>query len=364
MIFNFSCGRNYLEVGSLFSLVADTMQYHKYPISLWHRLKAGAHAFLTNPHTEKPISIIVDDYLALKSNRNTRRAYRIDLRQFLSFLNVSDQTLGSLVSRTKPKLQSEIQQFLNDKVKRDLLDEYVINGWTLNRKLFTVIGFFRYLQDTYDFPFNPAINLPPFPVPKESNSPKLTESEIRYLMSVLKQRKDESVASLRNYLIILGLFHFALRRRELAKLQWQEIQKAPVPHFRLRQKGNTFKYLPIPDEYMALLEAYKKQNPSKSPFIFRPVKNNVSKSLDSPISTEGIRHVVSKVAEEFFPDRGIVPHSFRATFICLARQYKIDDKSILNTTGQSSSRILNFYDTREKLITNAVLFFGVWIGQY
>ena len=41
------------------------------------------------------------------------------------------------------------------------------------------------------------------------------------------------------------------------------------------------------------------------------------------------------IGDEFVPDRGFIPHSFRATFICLARANKVDDMSILNTTGQS-----------------------------
>ena len=319
---------------------------------------------MTDPHVEESIAKIAMDFVSLKSNLNTRRAYQNDLRQFFEYLEIKGDRFSALHNYTKPQLQNAIHQFLASMVKRDILGEYVINGWTLNRKLYTIAGFFRYLQNTYDFPFNPCLHIPAYDVPNQSNSPVLTEKEIWRVMGTLKRRQHESKAGLRNYLIILGLFHFALRRKELANMQWKHIQVAPIPHFRIRQKGNTFKYLPIPDEYMALLKAYRKQCPSKSPFIFRPIKNNVTNTLDKPITPEAIRKIVKKIGNEFVPDRGIVPHSFRATFICLARDNDLDDKTILNTTGQADSRILNFYDVRSKLIANAVLFFGVWIGQY
>jgi len=183
-------------------------------------------------------------------------------------------------------------------------------------------------------------------------------------MSTLKRRQTTSRAGLRNYLIIFGLFHFALGCKDLPTLQWRHIHLAPMPHFKLRQKGIKFKYLPIPGEYMNLLNSYRHQRPSRSPFIFRPIKNNVTKTLDKPITPEAIRMIVKKIGDEFVPGRGLVPHSFRATFICLARANKVDDMSILNTTGQSDSRMLNYYDTRSKLIANAVVFFGEWIDQY
>ena len=319
---------------------------------------------MTDPHIAESLAKISSDFVALKSNLNTRRAYKNDLHQFLHFLGADGKTLGELVSRTKSQLQSEIHRFLSEHVKRDILGEYVVNGWTVNRKLYTIAGFFRYLRNTYDFPFDPVVNLPPYPVPNQSNAPALTKDEIWHIMGALKHRQHQSKAGLRNYLIILGLFHFALRRKELANLQWSHIHTAPLPHFRLRQKGNKFKYLPIPAEYMALLQTYRASVASSSPFIFRPVKNNVTNTLEKPMTPEAIRNLVKKIGDEFVPDRNLVPHSFRATFICLARNNKLDDKTILNTTGQSDSRMLDYYDTRNKLIANAVLFFGDWIGLY
>lgn len=340
------------------------MQYRNYPLSVFHRFLAGWRAFVTDPHIEVPLDRIAEDFVALKSNLNTRKAYRNDLRQFFEYLNVEGRQLALFHNYTKPELQKAVHSFLDDMVKRDILGEYVVNGWTLNRKLYTVAGFFRYLRHTYDFPFNPALHIPPYDVPDQSNSPLLTQDEIWNIMGAMKRRTHLSKAGLRNYLIILRLFHFALRRRELANLQWDHIHQAPIPHFRLRQKGNKFKYLPIPDEYMELLKASQEYYPSKSPFIFRPIKNNITKTLDKPITPEAIRKLVKRVGDEFVPDRGIVPHSFRATFITLARDNELDDQTILNTTGQADSRTLNFYDIRNKLIANAVFFFGVWIGQY
>lgn len=340
------------------------MQYSNTQFSLAHRLMAGWRAFLIHPQNEEALSKIRADFLSLKTNKNTHLAYRSDLQQFFDFLDLQEENLGALLAKSKAELQTDVQRFLSGITKRDILGEYIVNGWTLNRKLYTLAGFFEYLQDTYEFPFNPTRIIASFPVPKHSNAPVLTKDEIWKLMTALKGRQSSSKVGVRNFLLILGLFHFALRKRELAKLQWDHIKMAPIPHLRLRQKGNTFKYLPIPDEYLALLIAYRKRFPSKSPFIFRPFKNNVTKTLEKPLSTEGIRQIVKKIGDEFFPDRHIVPHSFRATFICLARESKIDDKSILNSTGQSDSRMLNYYDVRSKLIANAVLFFGNWIGKY
>jgi len=84
------------------------------------------------------------------------------------------------------------------------------------------------------------------------------------------------------------------------------------------------------------------------------VKNNKTKELDKPITTEYIFEMVKKIAFKIVPDKKITPHSFRKTFIELALNNKEDFISIINATGHATVEMVKYYDTRDTLKNNAI----------
>ena len=307
-----------------------------------------------------PLKNISEQFILLRNSPHTQKAYRSDMGQFLAFQELEDECLGAFLGISLPDMLTHISSFLEQFKKLDV-DGNVINPNTVNRKRYTLVAFFRHLIETYDYPKNPAVLLPVLPKADQSNTPALSEAEIQAFMRHMKQRKGHGEKQFRDYLIVLGLFHFALRRRELASLKWSDIFPNPIPHFQLREKGGSKKYLPIPPKYMAQLDEFTKLYGKPYSFIFHPVKNNRTKTLQKPLSTNAILDIVTDVAEQLCPGRGITPHSFRSSFVSLARQYGLDDKMIMNATGHSSSDMINYYDVRKKLEANAINFFGEWI---
>ena len=313
---------------------------------------------LIEQNKDLSLETISTQFLALKNSAHTRKAYRIDIRQFLCFLNITGKSFSVFLKIPLPEMTDAIARFLEKYKKRDI-DGHVINPNTINRKRYTLVSFFRYLMEAYDFQKNPALLIPVLQKSKHSNTSALSEAEIRQTMRYMKEQRTKGKKHFRDYLIILGLFHFALRRHELASLKWSDIHHPN--HFRLREKGGKIKYLPIPPKYFQYLKEFEELYGRPCSYIFHPIKNNRTKTLEKPLSTNTLLIIVEKVAVHLFPGRGITPHSFRSSFVSLARDNGVDDKMIMNATGHSSSDMINYYDVRHLLRANAVHFFGEWI---
>ena len=227
----------------------------------------------SDPDKKVPLQDIIEQFMALQKSPQTKKAYRGDLRQFLTFLELEEQPYGAFLNIPFPEMTARISSFLEG-FKTRSEDGKVLNPNTFNRKRYTLVSFFRFLIETYDYRKNPATLLPVLPKADQSNTPALFEPEIKATMRHMKARMRLGKKQYRDYLIVLGLFHFALRRHELASLKWTDIFLHPIPHFRLQGKGNKMKYLPIPPKYMARLDEFVEQYGKPCHYIFHPIKNN------------------------------------------------------------------------------------------
>ncbi len=302
----------------------------------------------------EPLSVLCAQFLHLHKSERTKRAYRADLRQFLEFLNLHHRGTRALTRRNRAALIADCSRFVESFAKYDAHSLHLTNGTTLNRKRFTLVKFFDYLLEVQEIDFNPARKLPVYPAKEYSNTPTLSKDQITSLIAEMSVDRIKSKAHFRNYLIISTLFHFALRRHELVNLKWSQIHEHPIPHFQVRQKGNRWKYLPLFPKFRNRLDEFVSLHGKTSDYLFTPLKNNRTKVLEKPLSTNAVLLIVKKVSKTYLNGIPLMPHSFRATFVCLARDAGIDDKSIMNTTGQKSTQILNYYDIRSQLHANAV----------
>lgn len=304
-----------------------------------------------------PLSEIVDVFVHMQKAHDTQRAYRHDIEQALTSLGILNQNYHDLVALPIPELHKRLVLFLSHLAKRDV-HGHILNSNTLSRKRYTLVKFFRFLMEVHGFPQNPAVSLPRYAISERSNTPVIGEEELFQFLRALSRRRSESQQAFRDYLIVLGLFHFALRRKELAGLKWSDIHPTPQPHFRVLQKRNRLKCLPIPPKYEKYLSEFALLHGKDSDFIFHPMRNNRTQNLDRPLSTTAIHDLVLRLGAEYLPGKKIMPHSFRATFICLARKYHLDDRAIMNATGHRSGEMINYYDVREVLLANAINHFG------
>lgn len=310
------------------------------------------------------ISEALDLFLRIQRSPHTQRAYRSDLFGYLKTVGGKEQKVSDLKALGRLELQASVMTYVNSFAKCHDFSNVPNNGTTLNRKRYTISRFYRFLIDQFGFFFNPASQLPVYPKPSQSTRNRLCEEDILGIMAYLKKRHRYSEADFRNYLIVLGLFHFALRRQELASLRWDSVVEQPVRHFSLRQKGYTIKRLPIPEPYWHLMVQFRETFPSPSPYVFRSTRKRRSSNCDKPIGTNTVFNIVNAVGKALLPHVNLTPHDFRAAFVSIARRYNVDTKTIMNATGHSSAMMIDYYDIRSHLETNAVLFFTPFFEKY
>lgn len=306
----------------------------------------------------------LDLFLKLRRSAHTRRAYRNDLMGYFQSFQARNFRLSELRTLGRLRLQTSVLNFVMGFAKYHAHSDTPINGTTLNRKRYTISKFYRFLIDQFGFFYNPASQLPTYPKLRESVRNRLSEADIIQIMSYLKKRHRQSEADFRNYLVVLGLFHFALRRHELVALRWDAILEQPLRHFYVQQKGFHIKRLPIPAPYWKLLNQFRKAFPSESPYLFRPSINRRSGDCNKPICTNTVLNIVQAIGKAIEFRGPLTPHDFRAAFVSIARQCKLDTKTIMNATGHSSAAMIDYYDIREHLETNAVHYFTALFKKY
>lgn len=300
----------------------------------------------------KTIEQVVEEFLSLKNSEQTKRAYRSDILDFFSKLGV--KMLPELARIQYHEVVRLVLVYINSFKKAEkYYPDRVINSKTINRKAYSLSSFFKFLVNVYNYPKNPVANFTPLKVHRNSTTQSLTRGELYEVLDHLKNNKDKDERRFRNYLMFLFMFLLALRRNEVANLQWKDINldRQSIMVF---QKGGTYKELPLPDNLLRLLRDFQNKYGKPSQFIFHPVVNNRTNDTLKPVSTDLIFKVVRDVVSEVIPEKNITPHSFRKTFIELALNNNQDFISIINATGHTSIEMVKYYDTRDKLKNNAV----------
>lgn len=97
------------------------------------------------PIISKPLSDVIDDFVALKRSKHTQIAYKQDIVQFFNKLNLL--MLEDLGAIHFSELVTHLQKHIDDLKKVELLEsrQRVINARTVNRKANVLRAFFKYL---------------------------------------------------------------------------------------------------------------------------------------------------------------------------------------------------------------------------
>jgi len=297
------------------------------------------------------IDAVIDAFLSLKRSENTKRAYARDLGNFMEKLEVEKlQDLGLIPF---PVMVNECFMYLQENTKKDADTGRVANAKTVNRKAYALSSFFKYLVEVYGYPKNPINQFQPHKIERRSTTESLTRAELVEILEKVKKGHKKSQTAFRNYLALCFLSVLALRRKELVGLKWSDIRHE-TRSINVHQKGGGYKLLPIPTALYNLLKKYRERYPSDCEYIFHPVRNNTTGTLDKPLNTNYIYQMIKKMVADIIPGRSITPHSMRKTFIELALNNQEDFISIINATGHSTVEMVKYYDTRDSLKNNAV----------
>lgn len=232
-----------------------------------------------------------------------------------------------------------------------------MNVQTYNRKRNALSSFFTYLTDWHEFARNPVQIFKPLPTRKKSNTQALTGTEVRKILDHLKRNwdKKQTETAFRDYLIVLFLVHYALRRSELVSLRWEDFK----PHkgtFEVIQKGHEIKEKTLLPAHWQLLCEFRDRfdQTVKSPYIFHAINPNMRTRVFHPITAVYVFQVVKAVVTKIIPHKHITPHSFRGTFIGLALDAGIDPAKIAHDTGHASVKMVYYYDPRSQRENTAI----------
>jgi integrase/recombinase XerC len=310
-------------------------------------------AFQANLKASQPIMDVIEGFLLTKPSNHTRRAYKPKLVAFFNALELV--ILEDIGFYQFDELVSKITRYI-DSIKETAIEEKtirVINSRTVNLHINTLRSFFKYLVEVYHYPKNPLKLIDTLRTQKFSNTTSLTRAEMVDLLSYGKGNHRKSEADFRNYLITIFLFNLALRCDECSTLKWEQL-KLEEQELNIRQKGDTYKLLPLPLPLCLLLQEFKTMYGQTCPYVFHAVRNNSHKFLDKPLGTKYIFTIIQKKALVVVPNKKITPHSLRKTFIELALNNGDDLISICNATGHGSVEMVKYYDTRSRLKNNSV----------
>ena len=279
------------------------------------------------------------EWFANIDNVRTRRAYRIDLRDFMQFVGIRRPEEFRLVTRAHLIAW------------RKQLEQRQLAGATIRRKLAALSSLFEYLCEHNAVTNNPVKGVKrPKVESYEGKTPALGDHQARALLhapdaETLKGKRDRAMLS--------TLLYHGLRREELCTLKVRDItQRRGVLHLRVHGKGSKLRYLPLHPGTAEVITEYVEafghgQDPAAP--LFRPVRNNRTGTLDEAMTTDGVYKVVQSYARKIgigdIERLGV--HALRATAATNALDHEADIAKVQEWLGHANIATTRLYDRRK-----------------
>ncbi len=286
-----------------------------------------------NISLEESVEVHLKDF----TNRHTKRAKEIDLRQFVRYLTDNGLlTIGDLGKLIAPELRIICEGFLDGLGQKKA---------TLQRKKATIKVWFDFLQ----FSFPKLIKVKP---KMDSDKYKLTRNKgvtkamtleewFRLKQELEKSKKNPRLLVLCQCALLLG----GRRISELLNLKWSDLEfEKSLVVIRPSKKSTdeTIHFLPMTAQLKCLMESYRdSMNSWKYEQRVFPVRQqSVDQSLKRYGNKTGIKNL------RF--------HSLRASFITWANERGDTQSEILNATLHKSTQMIRYYDRTSGMITNSI----------
>lgn len=263
---------------------------------------------------------------------NTVRVYGFDLKHFTSFLENHDPQISTCSLVTKSILD-------------DYLDElskiYAVK--TIKRKLACIHSFFNYLEYEEIVQINPfhkfQLNMKEgFRLPKT-----MVLNEVDLILRAAYNQNargpGEEFTRIRDTAILELLFAGGLRVSELCNLTFTDFDEENH-QLHIQGKGNKERTIYLENkEVIEALTNYLQLRHSLAipiPYLF------ITK-FNGPMSTQGVRNLVTKYTKLAGITKNITPHVFRHSFASLLLEEGVDIKFIQDFLGHSSISTTQIY---------------------
>ena len=283
------------------------------------------------------------EWFANLDNPRTRRAYRIDLQDFMGFAGITRPEEFRIVTRAHVLAW------------RAVLEERALSGATIRRKLAALSSLFEYLCEKNVVDFNPVKGAKrPKVDSNEGKTPALGDHQARALLeapdpNTLKGKRDRALLSV--------LLYHGLRREELCLLKVKDLhERRGVLHLRIHGKGNKLRYLPLHPgsaEWIdAYLEAAGHRDAPDAP-LFQPARRHTGAAL----TADGVYKVVlGYAAKARIKVHGFCVHSLRATAATNALEHDADIAKVQEWLGHANIATTRIYDRRKSRLEDSPTF--------
>ena len=233
------------------------------------------------------------EWLANITNAKTRRAYKVDVAEFITFTNLKDHSALRTVTR------AHVIAWRKDMAARSLAPT------SIRRKLSALSSLFDYLCERNAVLGNPVDGVKrPASNNNEGSTPALGDAQVRRL---LEAPAPDTLKGVRDRAILATLLYHGIRREELCLLRLRDIQtRQGVPHFRVKGKRDKIRFVPVHPMVLRLIGEYLEMrkhggavsHESLDSPLFRPVANNRTGTLDKHLDPGSIyRNIVMKYAK-------------------------------------------------------------------
>lgn len=279
------------------------------------------------------------EWFANITNRQTRRAYQSDIKDFMEFVGIQKPEEFRIVARAHVIAW------------RKTLEGRNLAPASIRRKLSALSALFNHLCECNAVLFNPTrgVKRPPAEA-NEGKTPAIGDGQARALLEspsadTLKGKRDRAILS-------TFLFH-GLRCEELCRLKVKDIHlRRGVPHLRIHGKGGKLRYLPAHPGTLERVNDYLAHAGHKDDLegpLFRPVKNPITGELEKSLSPAALYHrVVRHYAKETGLDvPGFCIHSLRATAATNALEHEADIAKVQEWLGHANIATTRLYDRRK-----------------
>lgn len=278
------------------------------------------------------------EWFANLDSKQTRRAYRNDIDEFMRFAGINS-----------PEQLREITR-AHVLAWRKTLEDKGLAASTLRRKLASLSSLYEYLCDRNAVAFNPVKGVKrPKVESQEGKTPALGDHQARRLLDApdpasLKGKRDRAILSV--------LLYHALRREEVSLLRVKDVhERRGVVHLRVFGKGGKERFIPLHPNAAERINDYLMANghlADKDGALFRPVRNNVGGSLKSALTPQSIYAAVVKSYMDKIGVKGerMGPHALRATAATNALDHEADIAKVQEWLGHANIATTRIYDRR------------------
>ena len=286
------------------------------------------------------------EWLANITNAKTRRAYKVDVAEFITFTSLKDHSALRTVAR------AHVIAWRKDMELRSLAPT------SIRRKLSALSSLFDYLCERNAVIGNPVDGVKrPASNNNEGSTPALGDAQVRRL---LEAPAPDTLKGVRDRAILATLLYHGIRREELCLLRLRDVQsRQGVMHFRIKGKRDKIRFVPVHPMVLRLIGEYLEMgkhggavsHESLDAPLFRPVVNNRTGTLDKHLEPCSIyRNIVIKYANATGISGeaiGVCVHSMRATAATNALSNEADIAKVQEWLGHANVSTTRLYDRRK-----------------